>query len=583
MTSVASARPNLYVEHRIPHRFRLCAVFLLTLLSPALARAETVNIVFAYGSEKDDWLKAITPAFNADPRQQVDGAQIHVILEPMGSGELIEALRTGNLKPHLVSPASQVFLKLADPGLLDKTTSLVTSPVVIAVWEDKANALAQKWPGRRIGWSDIFELAKGTGGWADFGHPEWGRFKFGHTHPEHSNSGLIAVVAQAYAAAHKTAGLSVDDVNTADTAKLMAGIGRSVVYYGSSTGFFGKRMSEKPDLLDAAVLYENMVVLHNRDRKSGVPKLVAIYPSDGTFMSDHPVGIVTKSWVKDPEKQAAQKYIDWLLEEPQQKKALEYGFRPGNAAVAVSAPVDADNGVDPAQPERLLEVPSAEVLRACQKAWRGAKKPANVVLAIDISFSMKGQKINEAIGGGQELVDLLGDRDKLSILAFNSYLKWIQTDVPVGAAGNREKIKASLAEMKPNWQTKLYDAVDASLDHLAANAEGEDQGAISCLIVLSDGKDYDSTNPPHRTTLDDVVKTIQEKNKDRQIAIFTIGYGVRTADGQIDKSDLDEPALKKIAESSGGSYQESSPEKLHEVLEKLSAFFSSQEPAPLPQ
>ena len=39
--------------------------------------------------------------------------------------------------------------------------------------------------------SDVLALARDPASWASRGHPEWGAFKLGHTHPEYSNSGLI--------------------------------------------------------------------------------------------------------------------------------------------------------------------------------------------------------------------------------------------------------------------------------------------------------------------------------------------------------------------------------------------------------
>ena len=38
------------------------------------------------------------------------------------------------------------------------------------------------------------------------GKPEWGLFKFGHTHPDQSNSGLLTLVLMAYEFAGKRRG-----------------------------------------------------------------------------------------------------------------------------------------------------------------------------------------------------------------------------------------------------------------------------------------------------------------------------------------------------------------------------------------
>ena len=57
--------------------------------------------------------------------------------------------------------------------------------------------------------------------------------------------------------------------------------------------------------------------------------MVAIYPKEGTFWSDHPVGIVEREWVTPAHREAAKVYIQYLLQRPQQERAITYGFRPG--------------------------------------------------------------------------------------------------------------------------------------------------------------------------------------------------------------------------------------------------------------
>ena len=163
------------------------------------------------------------------------------------------------------------------------------SPVVIAMWKPMAEAIG--WGKKPIGWSDILALAANQKGWQTYGYPQWGQFKFGHTHPQYSNSGLISLFAEVYAATGKTAGLTLADVDKPHTAEFVQGIEKSVVHYGSSTGFFGRKMfASGPQYLSAAVLYENMVIeSYDSADKLAFP-VVAIYPKEGTFWSDHPVG-----------------------------------------------------------------------------------------------------------------------------------------------------------------------------------------------------------------------------------------------------------------------------------------------------
>src|ERR1700747_214348 len=90
--------------------------------------------------------------------------------------------------------------------------------------------------------------------------------------------------------------------------------------------------------------------------------VVAIYPKEGTFWSDHPIGVVEREWVTPEHREAAKQYIQFLLQKPQREKAIGYGLRPGAVDVPLAAPIDEAHGVDPKEPKTTLEVPSASVI-----------------------------------------------------------------------------------------------------------------------------------------------------------------------------------------------------------------------------
>src|SRR5262245_57476098 len=326
-----------------------------TASSSSGGRPGDVNVLFTYGSEKQAWIEESTAAFNRERHRTASGKPIHVEAIPMGSGDCVDEILSGQRQPHIISPASGAFIKLGNAesrvktgkDLVGPTRNLVLSPVVIAMWQPMAEAIG--WGKRPVGWRDVVDLARQPDGWAARGHAEWGRFRFGHTHPRASNSGLISLLAEAYAGAGKISALTLDDVRKPATRSFIQGVEQGVVHYGSSTGFFGRKMFQNgPGYLSAAVLYESMVV-ESRDPKAyqlAFP-VVAIYPKEGTFWSDHPVGIVQREWVTPEIKEAADAYIEYLLARPQQERAMSYGFRPGDPSIPLGAPLDAAHGIDP--------------------------------------------------------------------------------------------------------------------------------------------------------------------------------------------------------------------------------------------
>jgi len=530
---------------------------------PDRPKGESVEVLFNYGSEKEEWVKAVTAEFHRRQPKIASGKFIQVTATPMGSGEVVDRLISGTDKAVLASPASSAFIKLGNAkwraktgkDLIAQTDNLVLSPVVIAMWQPMAEAIG--WGKKPVGWADILTLATDAEGWSARGFPQWGRFKFGHTHPEFSNSGLIALFAEVYAATGKTAALNAADVAKPETARFLADIERSVVHYGSSTGFFGKKMfANGPQYVSAAVLYENMVIESYGLKQPLQFPIVAIYPKEGTFWSDHPAGIVEREWVTPEQREAAKQYLAFLLDRPQQERALEFGFRPALAEIPLAAPIDTAHGVNPREPQTTLEVPGVDVMDAVMRLWRENKKHSNITLVMDVSGSMnEGGRIQSARLGAQELIRLLNDSDTFRLLPFNNSVFPSSPATPLREV--RERALRDAGSLIADGGTALYDAIATAhqdqMDNVRKNAD-----KISAIIVLTDGADTHS-----RLKLTQLLDQIRFDNETRTTRIFTIGYG---AEAQKD-------VLKKIADATQAKFYEGKPENIREVFKDISTFF----------
>ena len=529
--------------------------------APDAAAAGGMELVFPYGSEKKAWLEDVTKVFNAESRKTKSGKPIRVKPMAMGSGESVTEVLSGRLQAHLISPASGAFIELgnatsqAQTGgpLIASKQDLVLSPVVIAVWQPMAEALG--WGTKSVGWSDILDLTRDPQGWAKHGFAQWGRFKFGHTHPEYSNSGLMAIIAQAYAGAGKLNGLTLQDVQSDAVATMMDQIQRGVVHYGDSTGFFGKRMfSSGPEYLSAAVLYENMVIESYSQKPATSFPVVAIYPKEGTFWSEHPVGIVERSWVTAEHKDAAKQYIDYLLATPQQRKAMQYGFRPSDVSINLESPFDAEHGVNPKEPSTTLATPSADVINAVIEQWKKHKKKASVVLAVDTSGSMnQDSKIGNARDGAKQFIQMLSDDDVFSLVTFNDKVAWALTDVSI--ATSRADAEKRAGGLLANGGTALYDGIDAAFSHVE-NAPPDEK--IVAIVVLSDGEDRNS-----KIQLEQLLNHIRSDPEKRTVRVFTIGYG----------KDAKADVLQKIAEETRAKFYKGTPVNIRQVFKEIATFF----------
>jgi Ca-activated chloride channel family protein len=527
----------------------------------APANALTLEVVFS--SEKKDWADAAIKDFNAQAQTTSDGRPIVVHPTYGGSVEPIDGIVAGTNKPHVFSPASSLVLPLLNDAwtgakgasakpIVGQSDSLVLSPVVIATWKPMAEALG--WPAKKIGWKDVADLAKSKDGWVGKGHPEWGDFRFGHTHPGYSNSGLIAVLAENYAAVGKTRDLEATDVDAQKTKDFVRAIEGAVVHYGRSTGFFYDSLaSHGPAYLSAAVLYENVVVTSAmKDSGKLAFPLVALYPKEGTQWADHPYAVLDAPWVGAPEKEAAKKLHDYLLSKPIQQKAMEqFGFRPALTDIALGAPIDASHGADPKEPQTLLATPSLRTLRAVLDQWKDTKRAVEIELILDRSGSMQGERIAAARDGLATFLNMLRPNDRVVFMTFNTELD--PPSPPAPPAEIVPKVQAVFAD----GGTALYDAIVAGRD-IAEQAVKKDPTRIHAVVCMTDGEDRDS-----KTSLDDLMSKLVPAEKGGDIRVFTIGYG----------DEANAEVLGKIAKQTGGAYYHGDPTNIKSVYEEIASFF----------
>ena len=227
--------------------------------------ADALRLSFVYSLEKENLLKPLIKRFNAE-RHASDGRPVFVDAKPVASGEVETRIARGTLKPTIWSPASSFWGRLlnheTDRKLVpDENPSIVRTPLVIAMWKQLADAYG--YPRRKLGYKDLGELA--TGGWAAVGKPQFGPFKYVHTNPDFSTSGLSAVSASYYAAAGKKEGLTEADV--AKARDQVRRLERSIVHYGDTTSFVAQEMRKHGLGYASAVAMEEITLLELQPRR----------------------------------------------------------------------------------------------------------------------------------------------------------------------------------------------------------------------------------------------------------------------------------------------------------------------------
>src|SRR5947209_5979560 len=79
-----------------------------------------LRLIVAYGSEKKSWMAEQVTAFEASGAKVASGKRIKVDARAMGSGEVLQAIASGALKPHVFSPASGAYVTLLNDAWMTK-------------------------------------------------------------------------------------------------------------------------------------------------------------------------------------------------------------------------------------------------------------------------------------------------------------------------------------------------------------------------------------------------------------------------------------------------------------------------------
>jgi Ca-activated chloride channel family protein len=515
--------------------------------------SEPIRLDFVYSSDTEELLEPLIEEFDAEGPTYA-GRQIVVEGEAVNSGVAETAIAEGRMKPVIWGPVSSLWGRLlnhdaGEPWVADENQSIVRSPQVIAMWQPLARALG--WPDEPVGWNDIVALATAPDGWASRGRPEYGKFKLGHTNPNSSTSGLSAVAAMYYAVA---GGWTPEQLERPGVRRTVRRVERAIVHYGATADDFLAQMARYgQSYAHAVAVQEEDMVAFNATTDGA--KLLAIYPSEGTFVADYPFVVLQAPWVGEDEREAAELFRRWLLPRISPELAAKFNFRAPGASTTV-APVDPAHGADPSQPEAALELPPPDVIATIQDNWNVDRKPANVMLVVDTSGSVgQGRLLEPQQEALEAFLDGLRPNDRVGLVTFGSE---VHQSVPPAPFGTDEQVlRQGIEDLLPGGKSALYDGVLAGFSAIRAL---EDETRINAVVVLADGGDEGSS-----ITLDKLVRDAEAAcgAEGAAIPIVTVAYG----------ADADEKALARIAGACQGQALSATPEDIVEVFQGIGLLF----------
>jgi Ca-activated chloride channel family protein len=417
------------------------------------------------------------------------------------------------------------------------------SPIVIVAWESVARDLS--WPYESIGWRQIQRKATED---PDF---KW-------NHPSTNNaSGMLATLAEFYAGAGLTRGLSEETATAPETLAYVRDVEATVRFYGEGEAVILERLrAEGQDFLDAFVAQEQVVIAWNQAQPS--ERLVAIYPAEGTLWADHPLALLELARLSEAQRATYQTFADYLVGEEAQKFLLGAGYRPADLSLpldSAGSPFAETDAVNWRQPQTTLQMPSQQVVEVVQNVWWYTKRPTNVYLVVDTSGSMQdGDKMartREALS--TFVANMRGDRDQVGLIEFGDGIKRLEPLRPL-TDGGREQIQGVIDAMSPDGNTAMLDAVWEAHRQLT---QAQDEEAINAIVVMTDGLE----NASERTTSD--LRNAFNAGSGQRIVVFTIGFG----------NNADEELLDYIAELGGGQYRKADETDIEELYRVISTYF----------
>jgi VWFA-related protein len=174
----------------------------------------------------------------------------------------------------------------------------------------------------------------------------------------------------------------------------------------------------------------------------------------------------------------------------------------------------------------------------------------SAMLVIDVSGSMEGKPIEEAMRAANTFIDQLSDQDRVAILAFGDEVNVDPTQLEEGKEIDFTNDKNALRNVinfldaKIGWDTPLYDAIYKGVDMTSREPVGK-----RTIILMTDGRDERDNAQgipvPNAGSFYAPDDPINEATK-QGIPVFTIGLGGR----------IDSRYLSRLALRTGGVYQE---------------------------
>jgi VWFA-related protein len=171
-----------------------------------------------------------------------------------------------------------------------------------------------------------------------------------------------------------------------------------------------------------------------------------------------------------------------------------------------------------------------------------AKDPLSMVVAIDISGSMKGSPLNKARQAAANFVGRFDVVDQVALVKFDDRIELVH-----GFTTDKDSVIEAINSLRSRGDTALYDVIAYSVRQL------EGQTGRRAVVVLTDGRDTASKEHSLPGSI--------EVANGSSIPIFVVG---------LDSPQFTPDVMERIASSTGGDYLYApTPDDLDALYQKI--------------
>ncbi|MEM9216728.1 MAG: substrate-binding domain-containing protein [Cyanobacteria bacterium P01_F01_bin.150] len=296
------------------------------------------SIVVVSGSELQEPLSELKEQFESTyPSIDVD-------LKFQGSRDIINRYidDQNDFTPTVLIPANGELLgeleerwqaQSPDAPFYGAPEAIAKTILVGVAWPERGATL---FPNGTFDWKRV-EDALGKEQWTDIGgESSWGSFDLLITDPGRSNSGQLALGLWSQSKVGSQS-LSPRQLNSPEIPVLYDLVKRSVYQPPRSTDVLLKEFIVRgPNEADIALVYESIALHRWQQSQNSQEGAYQIYYLDPTIETVSTAAIATRN-VNKATAEAAQRFLDFLVEPEQQAIFVEFGFRPANDSVNLGA------------------------------------------------------------------------------------------------------------------------------------------------------------------------------------------------------------------------------------------------------